>query len=128
MNVQYCTSCGFKNVYGAVAPNFCGGCGANLKQLSSASVSTPMQTQQVSNENLEGNERIPNIQGLEYEIQGVQHQKLTIGDVVKQGPSSEAPRSKKRGRKPKAPTQDTILKESLDICKSAKFKPSEDIE
>lgn len=127
MNIQYCTSCGFKNVYGAQPPNFCAKCGAPMSHTSVArnNANNPIVEEDEQEAVSEG---IPNIARLEYEIQGVNQSKVTFEDLVRQGPSSEAPRSKKKGQKSKPPTQDKILKDSLDICKSAKFKPSDELE
>jgi len=136
MNAEYCPHCGFKNVYAAVAPNFCGGCGTPLNKSTASAVAVPKaapRTQakrQIAAPPQEPEERVPFISKLEYEIQGVEPNKMTVGQLMQEepseGPSMRRPPAK--GKKPKALTSKEILQESMDVCKSARTKPPEEFE
>ncbi len=138
MNAEYCPHCGFKNVYTAVAPNFCGGCGTALKQSMASAVVAPRPVAKAPVRRRADapartqyqEERVPFIKKLEYEIQGVQSNKMTVGQLMQEEPSDgpTVRRPKVKGRKPKALSSEEILKESIDVCKSARTKPPEEIE
>lgn len=128
MNVEYCTQCGHKNTYTAVAPNFCAACGTPMsKHNSVASSPSVVQNSPV----VEESQDVPFISKLEYEVEGTEdNRKTTIGDLVKLGPSeSSGPvRPRKKGRPAKKLSQQQILKQSLEECKSSRTKPPEEIE
>ena len=140
MNAEYCPHCGFKNVYAAVAPNFCGGCGTPLNQSTASAVVAPKAAPRapikrraaapVPAAPQEPVERVPFISKLEYEIQGVESNKMTVGQLMQEepsdGPSVRRPQAK--GKKAKALTSKEILQESMDVCKSARTKPPEEVE
>ena len=139
MNAEYCPHCGFKNVYAAVPPNFCGGCGTPLNQSTASAVATPKAAPRAPIKRpaaarapapREPVERVPFISKLEYEIQGVESNKMTVGQLMQEepsdGPSVRRPQAK--GKKPKALTPKEVLQESMDVCKSARTKPPEEVE
>jgi|TARA_R110000851_G_scaffold197601_1_gene348696 hypothetical protein len=140
MNAEYCPHCGFKNVYAAVAPNFCGGCGSPLNKSTASARAAPKASPraQVKRSPVaprptapqEPEERVPFISKLEYEIQGIEPNKMTVGQLMQEepsdGPSMLRPQAK--GKKAKALTSKEILKESMDVCKSARTKPPEEVE
>ena len=132
MNVEYCTSCGYKNVYTVKAPSFCGGCGESLDKKSAtpkkkSSLARTRIPEQVIEEE-EGTETIPDISRLEYTVDaGFENKKLTIRDLVQEGPSEGGP-LKRSAAKRKSMSKEDILKEGLQSCKSARTQPPEEIE
>lgn len=131
MNVEYCTSCGYKNVYTVKAPNFCGGCGESLDKKSatpkkkSSLARTRLEEQAIEEEEFES---IPNISRLEYTVDaGFENKKLTIGDLVQEGPS-EGGGLQRNAVKREVMSKEDILKEGMQSCKSARTQPPEEIE
>ena len=127
MNVEYCTKCGYKNTYSVQAPNFCGGCGSPLKEDISVASAPPVSNAQVAINDQEAEEKIPSISKLSYEIHSEGNQRLTIGDLVKQGPSKDK-RAKRVSKSKKLKTKQEVLEEGLRSCKSAKTQPPEDVQ
>ena len=133
MNVEYCSKCGYKNTYTIKAPNFCGGCGKPLGKVNQAA-STPAKSvfrRPSAEEVLEEEvfEEVPDISKLEYEIDNsFGGGKITIGDLVKEGPSQGGARPKKEPGESKKLSREEIVAESLKSCKSAKTQPPEEID
>lgn len=131
MNVDYCPHCGFKNVYAGKAPNFCGGCGQplNVSAASGPTIRRPRQSQQeatpVVNHEVD---RVPLISKLEYEIEGTASQKMKLGDVMREQPSENRIKRSTQKSNKVINDQKDVLRESMEICKSARTKPPEDIE
>jgi hypothetical protein len=138
MNVEYCTECGYKNSYALHAPNFCGGCGvkigtstATVKKAPTIKPSPRDSLRRQPREEVveeEVFEEVPNISKLEYDIDSsFGNQKITIGDIMKEGPSKGATPRVRQGVS-KAKSKEEILEESLKSCKSARAQPPEDVE
>jgi len=114
-----------------MVPNFCGSCGQSLNGsvASGPTIRRPRQSAQ----NVEADadreiDRVPLINKLEYEIEGVGAQKMKLRDVMLEQPSeNKVKRSNQSPDRPIAGPKD-VLMESMDICKSARTKPPEDVE
>lgn len=127
MNVEFCTKCGYKNTYSIQAPNFCGGCGAPMRETPGLKKSNVASRNEEAIENDEDHVEVSNISKLEYSVQDFSgNRKLTIGQLIKEGPS-EGVKPQRGSRGSKFSTKEEILKEGLNSCKSAKTKPSEDV-
>ena len=131
MNVEYCTSCGYKNVYTVQAPSFCGGCGESLGNKSatpkkkSSLARTRLKEQVIEEEEVDS---IPDLTRLEYTVDaGFENKKLTIRDLVQEGPS-EGGAIKRSAAKTRLTSKEDVLKEGMQSCKSARTQPPEEIE
>ena len=111
----YCPDCGSPNSYVSKKPNFCQNCG---KPFGDSKASNPMPTPELSPgirvqeenqiEELEF-EEVPDIQGLDVEIESGKIQGVQMGDVVgtvEANQQNKDPKAtpKKRGRKPSKKT------------------------
>lgn len=134
MNVEYCTHCGHKNIYSAVAPNFCAGCGTPLRGGNQAA-RQPIQESVAE----ETTETVPHLSKLSYDVEiDTGNKKVTLGDIMREGvrtygedgPPTEG--SSIPGRQSNATSaplsREDILKQGLDSCKSARGQPSQDVE
>lgn len=128
MNVEYCTKCGYKNTYSVQAPNFCGGCGSPMREVPASNTPSLNTSRRVVEQTEDLEDSVPNISKLEYEVhdQG-QKQRLSIADLMKQGPTEGGKIKRGRGSK-KLSNRQEILEEGLRSCKSAKTQPPEDVE
>jgi hypothetical protein len=99
MAFSYCPHCGFKNMYSLQPPNFCGGCGEELKILSAAKQTSstasvakqrnqglstkkrrPIPSQEDDPEGLDIYE-VPNISKLSYSIERDSN-KFSLKDII----------------------------------------------
>ena len=114
MSFIYCQSCGTKVEYTSKRPNFCINCGESLALLGESKTSKrPDQAVEAS----QGEERCPNVSGIEVEVSRSQGQEVTLGSTLGSGalPSSFV-------RKPYEVKGDSVEQDSLDFCKSSKPK------
>ena len=131
MNVDYCTHCGYKNTYVGIAPAYCGGCG---KQLNSSIASRSNVTNlrrpqaQLSVEVTEEHDHIPNIRKLEYQVEGMEDNRFKLSDVMKQKPSENKIKRSSGTKSNQLNNKKDVLKESIEICKSARIQPPSEIE
>ena len=131
MNVDYCTHCGYKNTYVGIAPTYCGGCGKQLNSsIASRSNTTNKKITQtkLSVTATEEYERIPDIRKLEYKIEGMHYDKLKLSDVMRQKPSENKIKRSSGAKSNQLNNKKDVLKESIEICKSARIQPPSEIE
>lgn len=131
MNVDYCTHCGYKNTYVGTAPTYCGGCGKQLNSsvAKGSSTTNPRGPKtQLSVEVTEEHDHIPNIRNLEYQVEGMEDNRFKLSDVMKQKPSENKVKRSSGAGDNKLNNEKDVLKESIEICKSARIQPPSEIE
>lgn len=131
MNVDYCTHCGYKNAYVGTAPTYCGGCGKQLNSsIAKGSNTTNLRRPQaqLSVEVTEEHDHIPNIRNLEYQVEGMEDNRFKLSDIMKQKPSENKVKRSSVAGNNKLNNEKDVLKESIEICKSARIQPPSEIE
>jgi hypothetical protein len=97
----YCQDCGQPAEYSTKKPNFCPACGFSF----GAAKPAPAPKPQIKAEVVEGEERIPEIDGLEVEIVKPPTRRTSYGDVVRDGINNpvanniQRPKAKKASKK-----------------------------
>jgi|TARA_R110000824_G_scaffold42887_2_gene125691 hypothetical protein len=82
MKTEYCPHCGAKHTYEAIPPKFCSSCGQGL---ASSNASAPITPEAEATH--EEEEVVPQLTKLEYSIETGPRNKVSIGDLLKEGPS-----------------------------------------
>ena len=122
----YCSSCGSANSYGSQKPNFCANCGKsfnndkNISKANSAPVpqKSPPLRAEVDYEDDDYIEEVPEIQGLDVEIESGKIQGFQFGQVagtvdpedVQKRPTKKG-RPRKMSKKARAQRDDTFFKD-----------------
>jgi len=83
MKSEYCSKCGHKNVYSLKAPKFCSNCGEKMasslvsseSKVKTVRKSTPLREDETAIDEL------PNLNGLEYEIEHDSGSSFTLGSL-----------------------------------------------
>ena len=83
MAFTYCKSCGYKNMYSLNAPKFCGGCGKELSEISSAKTIRPSKPAE-DDFDPDGLDifNVPKITKLSYSIEHDSSNKMKLGDLI----------------------------------------------
>jgi hypothetical protein len=112
----YCQSCGTKLEFTTKRPNFCNHCGSSLN----SSVAKVSQASSATKENVQSSEdpqTCPEISGLQVDISRPHHEEITLGNTLGSGALSGS--LKRRAYEVKG---DSVLKDSIELCKSSKSK------
>jgi len=91
MAFTYCKSCGYKNMYTLNAPKFCGGCGKELSEISSARTAAPKTAPPKPSLELLGDNfdpdgsdvfTVPKITKLSYSVEYDESNKMKLEDLI----------------------------------------------
>ena len=107
----YCQKCGCANGYMTEKPNFCQKCGTSFGSLATASDSDE-DTQESTSEN------IPDLTGLEFDIELDKSRTLTIGDIAGTNEQGAGIKLSDNIKDPR--TAEEIMKEGSSIRKGGK--------
>jgi len=83
----YCSHCGTPHDYGVQKPNFCMSCGKGI----GADKDIKSPTPEIDAAHGEGTAQIPQLEGLEIEIQTTDKKKTTFGQIFEQASYDDAP-------------------------------------
>mgnify|MGYP006079387023 CR=1 FL=1 len=86
----YCSHCGTPHDYGVQKPNFCMSCGEGIGTGKQGSKAKTKLSPEEANEE-EGAIEIPQLDGLEIEIQMTDKKKTTFGQIFEQAAYDDAP-------------------------------------
>ena len=112
MSFIYCQSCGTKIEYTTHKPNFCPKCGSPQN---SAAQKLPESPNQISEATVTGEEKVPSLSKLEYDI-SAHSAPETFGSIV--GKGSMGPLA----RKPYVTKHGSAAKDSLEFCRPSRLK------
>ena len=112
MKSEYCPHCGAKHTYEAIPPKFCSSCGQGLAS-SNASASSAPKTEVADAEE----ESVPRLDKLQYSVEVSPHNKVNIGDLIKEGPSENGVLL---NRQTSSATTKEHLENSVTECQSAR--------
>ena len=113
---MYCQSCGNKIEYSLQKPNFCPKCGNSLSVSSRQITNNPAPAPQ---EEVQGSSHVPEITKLDFEIINQAGDDQTFGSIIGKGSIGETK------RKPYVPKHGSVLKDSVEMCRSSKSKDIE---
>ena len=105
MKTEYCPHCGAKHTYETTPPKFCSSCGQGLASSNASASSAPEAPVAPPEEEL-----IPRLAKLEYSVEVGARSTVSIGDLIKEGPSEG-------GAPVRRQTSKATSKEHLEECK-----------
>lgn len=113
---SYCLKCGGGTTYSGQKPKFCSSCGSPMsasanKEIQSKTKNYEFHEDLIDEEEFEDKVNVPNIRGLEIEIQRTPSNKITLGQIMETSAEVEGDISKTPKVNPSQQTSEQILED-----------------